>query len=214
MTNEAKALIGIGIATLAIIFGMMFLIGKGGPTNTNTPADPKLLIRPDSHQTAKDAKVTLVEFGDFQCPGCAAAQPTVKQIKNDYKDKVNVVFRNYPLPSHANAMAAATAAEAAASQGKFWEMHDKLYENQTEWSEEKDPSQKFAGYAQEIGLDIAKFKEDVTSNKFEEKIKTDEVNGNMLGVNSTPTFYLDGQKLEGIPSFEGLKILIDQRLTS
>jgi len=144
------------------------------------------------------SKVLLIEYGDFQCPGCAAAYPQLSQIKEMYKDQIGFVFRHFPLTTiHPNALAAATVAEAAGLQGKFWEMHDKLYENQTSWSD-IDPSKRedvFTGYAKELSLDMDKFTEDLASSKVTNKVARDRAFGNKVGVSSTPTVFINDTKL-------------------
>lgn len=221
MSGEAKVLIGIGLATLIILFGGVFLLNKSNPSAVDTQtqkADPKVLIRDDSNKiTADNAKVTLVEFGDFQCPACGAAQPIVKQILNEDKGAINFVFRNFPLPMHQNAQIAAEAAEAAGEQSKYWEMHDKLYETQNQWGGEKPLSNKdaltmFVSFAKELGLDTEKFKQAVESSKFQGKIQKDQQDGNSLGVNATPTFFINNKQYSG--SFNDLKIAIDAAMKS
>lgn len=216
MTQEAKVIAGIGIVTLAIIVGGVFFFNKSSQTQSNPQSkvtDEKLLIGKDSHKIASDsAKVTIVEFGDYQCPACGAAHPVVKQILSDYQGRITFVFRNFPLPMHSNAKISAEAAEAAGAQGKFWEMHDKLYESQATWAETAKPLDLFVSYAQEFGLDTSKFKEEVEGNKYAERINKDQTDGNTLGVNSTPTFFINGEKLVGTPNYNSLKSMIDSRL--
>lgn len=145
-----------------------------------------------------DAKVVLFEYGDFQCPGCGGAFAQIKSIKEEYKDKIAFVFRNFPLTTiHPNALAAATAAEAANLQGKFWEMHDKLYENQDSWSNVSATARTdvFVQYASAIGLNVEKFKEDMSSKSVSEKIARDRAIGNKINVESTPTFYVNDEKM-------------------
>lgn len=146
----------------------------------------------------KASKVVLIEYGDFQCPGCAGAFPQLKKIKETYKEQIAFIFRNFPLTAiHPNALAASTAAEAAGLQGKFWQMHDKLYENQNAWSA-IDASKRtdiFAGYAQDLGLNVDQFKTDLSDPKVTAKISRDRALGNKLGVDSTPTVYLGSTKL-------------------
>jgi protein-disulfide isomerase len=148
----------------------------------------------------KNAKTTLIEYGDFQCPGCGAAYPTVKAIKVKYEDDLAFVFRNFPLTSlHPNALAAATAAEAAGKQNKFWQMHDKLYENQQMWETASIESRTttFEGYAKEIGLNMEQYKKDLTSEEVSKKINRDRALANKIGASGTPTFVLNGKKLDG-----------------
>jgi protein-disulfide isomerase len=219
MTNEAKILTGIGVATLAIVISAAFLFGgKSNPTTPGekiTEAQKKVLILENSFtKGAKNAKVTLVEFGDFQCPACAAAHPIVEQILAEYKEDVKFVFREFPLPAavHPNSKISAYAAEAAGAQGKFFEMYDALYKNQDEWGGDKNPMQFFEKYAKNIGLDMDKFKSDVESKKYEEKIQKDAVDGNALGVTATPTFFLNGEKITGGLPYNEFKAKIDAAL--
>ncbi len=214
--QEAKGLIITGIITVAILVGGIFLLSKGGNSSQqNTPAaNPKLLVREDSYQTSStSAQVTIVEFGDYECPACGQVNPVIKQLIKDYQDKINFVFRNYPLPQHKNASVAALAAEAAGAQGKFWEMHDKLYETQNNWSQSDKPLDIFADYAKSMNLDVDKFKSDVSSKKYQDKINQDVSDGNNLNITATPTFYINGIVLPGVPSESQFKSAIDQILS-
>lgn len=146
----------------------------------------------------KASEVVLTEYGDFACPGCGGAYAQIKTIKEEYKDQIAFIFRNFPLTaSHPNALAASTAAEAAGLQGKFWEMHDKLYENQNAWTS-IDASKRtgvFTDYAKDIGLDTNKFATDLKDPKISAKIRRDQAFGKKLNVDSTPTVYLGSEKL-------------------
>lgn len=216
MTQEAKVMLGIGVVTIAVIVGGVFFLGKPSKNQTSTtvaPADQKLLFNDNSHKiSAPNSKVTIVEFGDYQCPACGAAYPIVKRMLSEYDGKINFIFRNFPLSLHPNAQKAAQAAEAAAAQGKFWEMHEKLYENQTKWSEVGDPQEIFTGYAGDLGLDKDAFKKDINANKYTGLINSDASDGDKLGVNSTPTFFLNGNKITGVPTYNDLKASIDKDL--
>jgi protein-disulfide isomerase len=142
------------------------------------------------------AKVTLVEYGDYQCPYCGQYFPTVKQVQAEFNQQIFFQFRNFPLVSlHQNAFAGARAAEAAALQNKFWEMHDALYETQTQWSSAGDPTSFFDQYATQLGLNLAQFKQDYASGKVNNLINADMAEGNKLGIQGTPTFFLDGKQL-------------------
>lgn len=146
-----------------------------------------------------DSKVVLVEYGDYQCPGCATAYGTIKQATEEYKDDIAFVFRNFPLASiHPNARAAAAAAEAAGLQGKYWEMHDKLYPAQSNWSllNASERTVVFEGYAQDLDLDMDKFKQDMTSQDVSQKINFDLALGQEYGVTSTPSIFLNGEPVE------------------
>jgi protein-disulfide isomerase len=212
MSQDAKILTGIGVVSLLILAGAIFLLGRSNnPSQNPTPiVDTQKLIRSDSYQTATaSAKVNLVEFGDYQCPACASANPAVKQL---ISPDVNLVFRHFPLPMHKNAVAASIAAEAAGSQGKYWEMHHLLYEDQKAWAETASPTEMFSGYALKIGLDVNKFRADLNSQALKDKVERDRQDGISLGVNSTPTFFINGQRIEGLPNFSQFKELINLHL--
>ena len=216
MNQETKILIGIGIATLVLFFGGIFFLTKqdAGQANTDTPTvDSSILVKGDSTKIGSpSATVTLVEFGDFQCPACAAAQPIVDRILEEYENDVLFVFRHFPLPQHKNARVAAEAAEAAGAQQKFHEMYAALYENQNEWAEAGNPTEIFTTYATTIGLDTEAFKESIEKKQFAKKIEADETDALQAGVNSTPTFFVNGKKYEGALSYADFKAAIEKEL--
>jgi protein-disulfide isomerase len=159
-----------------------------------------------------EAKVVLTEYGDFQCPACANYAPLVKRLSEETSKGLKVVYRHFPLTSiHKNAIPSAQAAEAAGRQGKFWEMHDTLYEKQTEWSDERDVKEKFIEYARILGLDEEKFKSDYDSDEVRQRIESDLSKALQLGLNSTPTFFLNGQKIAP-RSYENFKDLVDDQI--
>lgn len=211
MTQEAKILIGIGVVTLVLLFGAVFFLSKSPtPPAAGTPVDQNLLVRENSRKIATDsAKVTIVEFGDYQCPACGAAHPVIKQVLKDFSGKVNFVFRDFPFPQHLNAMEAAEAAESAGAQGKYWDMYDLLYQNQEEWSEVSNPREIFTSYAKQLNLNIDQFSSDMDTNKFVDKINKDKQDGEALGVNSTPTFFVNGEKINNW-SYETFKQKIEE----
>lgn len=144
----------------------------------------------------KDSKVVLFEYGDFQCPGCGGAFPKLQTIKETYKDSFAFVYRHFPLSSiHPHAFAAAAVAEAAGQQGKFWEMHDLLYQTQDAWKDQtaEQRQQTFEGYARQLSLDMDKFTADVSSEKISKKINFDRSLGVKVGVDSTPSLFLNGK---------------------
>jgi protein-disulfide isomerase len=156
---------------------------------------------------AQTAKVTLVEFSDFQCPFCKRVGPTLEQIEKTYGDKVRIAFKHLPLPMHPQAESAARAAEAAHRQGKFWEMHDKLFADQQGLSEAA-----YEKHAKELGLDLERFKKDYASPEVKARVDADMREANQLGVNGTPGFFVNGRFLSGAQPFEAFKTLIDQEL--
>jgi protein-disulfide isomerase len=144
-----------------------------------------------------NAQVTLEEFGDFECPPCGLLHPVLKMMESEFgPTKLRIVFREFPLvPTHQHALAAARAAEAAALQGKFWEMHDMIYEHQKDWHEAFDVRPIFEGYATKLGLDLEQFRRDNTSEIVERRIFQDGKRGHSLGVQGTPTVFLNGREV-------------------
>ncbi len=145
-----------------------------------------------------DSKVVLIEYADYQCPGCGSAYPVIKQVTEKYKDKIGYVFRNFPLYTiHPNAYAAATAAEAAGQQGKFWEMHDKLYTNQSAWNQLSgtDRTDYFATTADSIGISGDKLRTALSDPKLKQKIDFDHALGTKAGISGTPTFFINGKNV-------------------
>ena len=160
-----------------------------------------------------EAPVAIVEFSDYQCPYCARyATTTLKQIGESYGDKVYYVWRDYPLGFHPNAIPAALAARCAGGQGKYWEMHDQLFLNQVKWSEQEDPQAIFAELAQGLGLDTEKLAQCVAKEQDKDQIEADLKLARDLGIRATPTFFINGQKLEGAQPFSEFQALIDQAL--
>jgi len=142
------------------------------------------------------APAKLEEFGDFECPPCGMFHPILKQMKEEFGDQLQVTFREYPLvPAHQHALAAASAAEAAGLQGRFWEMHDLIYEHQNDWKKEFDVRPIFEGYAKQIGLDIQRYQQDVSSDAVSQRIFMDGKRGHSMGVKGTPTVFLNGREV-------------------
>ncbi|MGQ0505996.1 MAG: DsbA family protein [Myxococcaceae bacterium] len=186
------------------------------PAAPQAPAAPpapaalkKINVPSDSPLTGpKLAKVTIIEWSDFQCPFCSRVVPTLKQIKEAYPKDVRVIFRHQPLPFHNNAKIAAEASMAALEQGKFWEMHDKLFANQSALDQPN-----LEKYAQELKLDVKKFKAALESHKFAAKIDADASEGASVGANGTPTFFINGRELVGAQPFPSFKAMIDEEIT-
>jgi protein-disulfide isomerase len=171
-------------------------------------AGPKLDLRPDDPVRGnKGAPVTIVLFSDFQCPYCSKVEPTLKQVLATYGDKVRIAWKHQPLPFHPNALPAAEAAEAAREQGKFWEMHDALFENQQALSPET-----YERLAKKIGLNVAAFKASVAGGRNKGRISDDQQLASRVGANGTPTMFVNGEKVEGAVPFEMIKPAIDRAL--
>lgn len=155
------------------------------------------------------ASAVLIEYSDFQCPACKAYVPFVEQLTEELDDQLMVVYRNFPLKNiHLQAELAAQAAHAAGLQGKFWEMHDMLFQNQEDWSQNPRAKQLFEEYAESLALDMNQFKQDLSSKETKGWVKGDYLDGLSHGINSTPTFFLNGQKLDNPSSYEAFKQLI------
>ena len=183
----------------AVAGGWMLLRSSKQSHNSNTPTpDPALEVQgaePSHVRGNANAPVTLEEFGDFQCGACGAYYPELKKIEAEYGDKLKVVFRELPLVTvHQHALLAAQAAEAAGLQGKFWEMHDKLYENQATWTTKSDLVPVFVDYAKQIGLNTDQFTKDLSGDKVDARITQDGKRAHSFGLFGTPTFFVNGQE--------------------
>ncbi len=162
----------------------------------------------DHAEGPADAPLTLVEYGDYQCPYCGAAYPVVKRLQKTLRKKMRFVFRNFPLTqAHPYALIAAEAAEAAALQGKFWEMHDLLFEQQASLDPDVIPL-----WAQEIGLNLEKFGKDIQQGVVQERIKEDRRTGIRSGVNGTPTFFINGTRYDGSPDYGSMLSALESEL--
>lgn len=171
-------------------------------------------VRADDHvKGATSSPVVLVEYLDFECEGCGAYYPVVKQLEAEFGDRVTFVARYFPLPSHRNSIPAALAAEAAGKQGKFWEMHDLMFENQKNWGEKQiETPEVFEGFAEQLGLDMVKFRSDVASPETRARVERDISEAKALGVNSTPSFFLNGERLRNPGSYEAMRSLLEAQL--
>lgn len=204
-----KAWIIFAVICIALISGLIYVshsnqidVSKVDPLKIQDAAKDNGQIADHTYGNMK-SKVTLVEYGDYQCPGCGSAYPIIKQITTQYKDQLGFIFRNYPLSTlHPNALAAATAAEAANLQGKFWEMHDKLYENQDSWNQltGADRTNYFVTLAGNVGANSDKVQsilngDSSDASRVSQKIGYDQALGKKQGVSGTPTLYLNGKEI-------------------
>lgn len=216
MSREAKIMTAIVAAIVVLMVGAFALTNKATPPAPSVAPSSDKLLGPSPHKTGADnTKVTIVEFGDYQCPACFQAHPTVKQILKDYGDRITFVFRNYPIEDqHPHAMTAALVAEEAAAQGKFWEMHDKLYDTQKDWAQLSgdEALRKFLSYANDLNLDANKIKAAVDDNKHAKRIAQDKADATALSITGTPTFYVNGQQLKGLPDYPALRDAIEAAL--
>ncbi len=159
---------------------------------------------------SSEAQVTIVEYSDYQCPACAYFHPIVEKLKADYGDTLDVKYRYFPLNSHQFAALAARAAQAAKNQGKFKAMHDKLFENQKSWSSSGNPQAVFVGYAKELGLDMDQFRSELNATETQKTVMEQKQEGVNQGVNSTPTFIINGDNLQQLPrTYQEFKAVIE-----
>jgi protein-disulfide isomerase len=203
----------IGIVLVIVVLTVFYLrrttnlpVAPSTPTpaspaaNNRTPSSEPVAaatgaIPPHVHGPA-EAPVTLEEFGDFECPPCGMLHPVLQTMEKEFSGRMRIVFREFPLvPTHVHALAAARSAEAAGLQGKFWEMHDLLYDNQKVWHEAFDARPIFEDYANRIGLNLEKFRSDISSEAVAQRIFLDGKRAHALGVTGTPTVFMNGREI-------------------
>jgi len=203
-----------GISALVLggmVFGMVKIASRNSPDNKQPLSLASAVIGSDWIKGNKEAKIVITEYSDFQCPACASYYGVVKQIHKDFGDNLAIVYRHFPLRQiHANAEIAALSAEAAGKQGKFWEMHDMIFENQKKWEGEKNAGEIFIKYGEDLGLNIEKFKQDLDSKEVKDKVEADYQSGIKAGVNHTPTFFLNGAEIQNPRSYEEFKNIINE----
>jgi len=161
-----------------------------------------------------EALVTLIEYSDFQCPACAVYYSMINKLAEEMGEEIQIIYRHFPLASHPQAELAAQAAEAAGQQNAFWAMHDKLFAEQSVWSNQADAENIFIGYAENLGLDIERFKADLDNNDIKKAIQDDQRSGNQALVEGTPTLFLNGQKINNPRSYDKLRQAIKDELAS
>lgn len=215
MSKEAKIITAVGIGIVGLFGALIYTATQKGPSQNSAGAPSQAVIsRPENHGTTNlPTRVTVTEFGDYQCPACGSAHQIMKALLKEYSGKITFVFRNFPLDIHPNARVAAKAAEAAALQGKFWEMHDMLYERQSEWSESKTAATIFIQYAQTLKLNTGVFTKDMDSQKVNDIISRDTADATTAHVQATPTFYINTEAFVGVPAKE-FKDALDKALKS
>ncbi len=199
------------VVILLIVWGMIAASNKAKKIEASLPI-PNEVSSTDWVRGNLESSVILVEYSDFQCPACAAYFPLVERIFAENSQNIKFVYRHFPLTQHANAIPASQAAESAGKQGKFWEMYEKIFTTHDEWEASKDVDKIFYDYATKMGLDMVKFDSDYKSKEVMDKINTDVKSGAKAGINSTPTFYLNGVKISNPQSYEDFKQLIDDAI--
>jgi len=200
------------VGGLVVLGGLTWLTMSGSqekPVGTDILA----VVSDDYAVGPVSAPVTLIEYLDFECEACGAYFPLIKQLEKDFPNDIRVVRRYFPLPGHRNGLPAALAVEAAARQNKYEEMHDLLFTKQSEWGEKSAPNPAmFEAYAQEIGLDVEQFKKDVASEEVTARVQRDVESGRKLGNSGTPTFFLNGEKIQNPQGYEPFKALIQTEI--
>ncbi|MGW5214768.1 DsbA family protein [Streptomyces sp. NPDC004051] len=220
MTKNLKVSLALVAVVLAVVAALLAANRTPQASADKTDADQgkaapaSVLVRPDSHRlsTAKDGKVTVVEFLDLECESCRAAFPVVEQLREEYEGRVTFVMRYFPIPSHKNAELAARAVEAAAAQGRLEAMYQKMYQTQESWGDQQVSHEKtFRGFAKELGLDMKKFEADWKDPATAKRVEKDRQDGLALGVQGTPTFFINGQRPQ-IQTAEDFKAAIEAEL--
>jgi protein-disulfide isomerase len=194
-----------------IVWGLVVAMNKPvTPSKTlSTPADVTSI---DNIIGPENARVTLIEYSDFQCPACAMYFPVVEKLFAESSTTMRLVYRHFPLPQHANAMIASQASEAAALQGKFWPMYRLIFDNQTEWENSTKAREIFTQYAERIGLNMTSFKKDIDSDIVKNKIQASRDEGIKIGINGTPTFFVNGKAISNPQGYEQFKTIIEEAI--
>ena len=207
---DKKFLIILAVVLVAL-FGLFFLTGNKKDSGNNSGTESSTV---SNHSKGGNSKnVELLVYGDFQCPVCSEFAVIENAIYEKYKDQIKFTYRHYPLDTiHPNARAAHRAAQAAGIQGKFFEMHDLLYQNQNIWSDSANPKTTFESYAEQLGLDINKFKADYETQAVNATINADKNEGTGKGVQGTPTYFINGNKLDNknLSSVDDFSKVIEQ----
>ena len=201
-------ILAIVLASLAVLVGIVIISQKQpGPTGLERVDESELIADHTFVRGPDNAQATLVEFADFQCPYCATVHPLIESLLTKYPQTLKFAYRHFPLPQHPFARKAAIAAQAAGKQEKFWEYHNMLYENQDQINDTN-----ITAFAKTIGLDMKKFETDTQSGELADQVSKDAAVGTRLGVNSTPTFFLNGRRIN-LNSLNDLSRVVDEAIT-
>ena len=193
-TNQMKKV----TITCFLIAGLIFGMGTWNQTTAQ-------------ENSGDQSPITIIEYSDYQCPACAYFHPIVEKVKDKYGDKVELKMKYFPLNSHRYAALAARAAQSAKNQGKFYEMHSLLFENQKRWSGSGSPTSIFVNFARELELDIDQFKNDLNAAETQKIVMEQRQEGRNAGVNATPTFFIEGDKVDPLPrNFQEFDELVQQ----
>ena len=216
MKTPAKVTILVLAGLIAVVIGAILIAVMNRPAAPEPEPSGSALpgTRTNTHildEAGPDAP-TLVEFLDFECEACGGLYPVIEQVREQYRGDINYAIRYFPIPSHANSMNAALAVEAAAQQGKVEDMYHRMFETQAEWGErQSSEAPRFRTFAEELGLDMTQYDADIQDPATRERIELDFTEGIALGVEGTPTFFLNGERL-GTPAPDQLRAMIDEAL--
>lgn len=211
----------IGFASIVFVvgsvYGLTLLANKPSTNSTSVLSSQVSNIKPVSADDITignpKAKVTLVEYSDYECPDCRNLHPVINQTLKDYEGKILFVYRFFPLTGvHKNALLSSQAAYAAKNQGRFEEMHNMLFEKQSDWAGKNNAEEIFTSYAKELGLDIKKFEQDLRSEETFKYVKTKENEAIQAKINHTPTLFVNGKELITLRGYQDLKTAIEQEL--
>jgi protein-disulfide isomerase len=201
-------LVSVILGTAIFIYNLVYFLEKGEDQNANSPLNKNVSIETadDPAMGAETPLITIVEFADFQCPYCKEEAPILRKVLLDYNNEIKVIFRDFPISaSHSDAVAAALAANCANEQGKFWDYHDLLFQSQDNLTIEN-----LLIMANGLGVDFDKFSQCLGDRKFENEIQNDLLDGIKLGITGTPTFFINGFKIEGVISYASWVDLIEK----
>ena len=199
--------LSVAVIMAAVAAGIIFMVSRDDSEGASVLGVEA--VETDWIRGNAEASVTLVEYSDFECPACAQFYPAVKEVVDELGGRIQFVYRHFPISQlHEQAKLAALAAEAAGRQGKFWEMHDALFDRQSEWAGAGDAREKFGRYAQELGLDMAKFDADIEDDELRDKVEEHRSNGVRFGVSGTPTFFLNGEQMKGYNTQDEFKNVV------
>ncbi|MGB4442062.1 MAG: thioredoxin domain-containing protein [Coriobacteriia bacterium] len=214
MSRSARALLLSSVlVAIGLVIALMLVQGPVAENSTAVAVDAgDVPVREFDAQLGEGDDVVLVVFSDFECEGCGIIAGSFERLTDDFSGQVTIVHKHMPLSSHPRAMDAAAASEAAALQGRFWEMHDLLFAEQDTWRAADDHRALFSEYAEQLGLDVQRFERDMHSAEVAERVEADRRDGEELGVNLLPTVYINGSPVAGAMTYRMLHDAIDQVL--
>ena len=208
-----KNFIWIG-AVVIILIALMFW-GVSGSNSINPPFEVGAVHPLDHVSGNASSSVVVIEYSDFQCPACRTYYPITKQLIAEFGNEIAFVYRHFPLVQiHPNAQLAAQAAEAAAKQGKFWQMHDLLFEKQNEWANVANPKSLFESYATLTGISVKQFKTDITSQEVINFVRAERANAIQLRLQGTPTFFVNGKQIQNPASVDAFRAIIKDAINA